>query len=109
MGQLETAVEYGGMAEHHIFHAHLVVFGDVTCAGKPHQVHDSFAIGEVGYQALVAWSIVKRLKTEDFPFYLNERHTFHQLRYLVEMPPVDIFVGVILQHVTKRMDIQLFV
>ena len=60
------------------------------------------------HQAFAALAVVESLKTQDFPFHLDERHTLHQFRDFVEMPPVDVFVGVILQHVAKRMDVEFF-
>ena len=61
----------------------------------------------MGHEALVATPRVEALETQDAPFYLYERHALQQFADAVDMASVDIFVGIVFQHLPKRLDAEL--
>ena len=107
MGQLVASAIDGRLAEDDIVGVHLQVFRQLLYTYEPHEVDNSRAVGEVGYDSLLARSLLKLLEAEDVSLQLDVGHLARQLADGVDAAAVDVFVGIILQQVAERTDVQL--
>ena len=108
MGKLVAAAINAGPSEDDVFYANLIVVVDILAAIEPYEVYEPGAVGEVGHDALLACALVKLLEAHNLAFQLHERHVAGHLAYGIDAAAVDVFVRIILDKVTPRLDIKLF-
>ena len=97
---LYAIVEDRRASEDKVILSYLIGACSILAAIEPHQIHDAGAVGEVGYDALLARSHWECLKTQDMAHYLYKRHVASQFVYGVEPRAVHIFIWIVLQQVT---------
>ena len=107
MGELESPVEDGGTSEDYIFLANLVLLIYVLSASEPHDIHHPHSVGEVGDDAFLPRTGGELLETEYPPLYLHVGHVARQLADAVNAAAVNIFVGIIFEHLSPRGDIDI--
>ena len=101
MGEIDTVVEDGGLAEDQIIHSNLICLLGVFATVEPGEVTDSCAIGEVGDHPFLARSHGVGLETEDMTDDLDVRHVARQLMDGVNFRAVYIFVRIVFEQVAK--------
>ena len=109
MRYLYAIVIDGRLAEHHILCANLVFRLGSLAELKPHEVHDTRTIGEVGHHTFVARAHLKGLETQYSSHHLHERHVACEFVNGVDPRAIHIFIRVILEQVAKGQDAQLLV
>ena len=107
MGKLETSSEDGGTPEDNVFLANLVLLIYILSAAKPHEIHNTRAVAEVGDDAFLPDTGGELLKTEYAALYLHERHVARQLADAVNTAAVDVFVGIIFEQLSPRSDVEI--
>ena len=101
---VDAPVEDVRFAEDNVFLAYLIVCLGVFATGKPCEVHDTLAVGEMGYYTFLARTCLECLEAHDMPLDLDIRHFGGYLPDTVNLAAVDIFIGEILQKVIKGVD-----
>ena len=104
MLQLDAVVIDAWLAKHQVVRTYLVGLHGIFAAIEPHQVHDACTVREMSHHALLAGPHLEGLETQDVPHHLHKRHIARQLVYGIDLRAVHIFVGIILQQVTKCLD-----
>lgn len=107
MSKLETSSEDGGTPEDNVFLANLVLLIYILSAAKPHEIHNTRAVAEVGDDAFLPDTGGELLKTEYATLYLHERHVARQLADAVNTAAVDVFVGIIFEQLSPRGDVEI--
>ena len=108
MSHVDAVVENGRLTENDIFDTYLVRLFGIFPSLKPHEVHDTCAIAEMGYHTLFARSHLKRFETENLAHDLNEGHVACQFVDGINLRTVNIFVGVVVKQVTISEDPEFF-
>ena len=98
-----TAID-GWFAEDDVLRAHLVGLEDILRGAKPYQIDHTEAIREVSHQSLVALAGVKLLVAQYLTLDLHKRHIGGQLADMEYLAPIYIFIRIVFQQVTIRVD-----
>ena len=108
MGHVDAVVKDGRLAEYDIFDTYLIRLFGIFPTLKPHEVHDTCAIAEMGYHTFLARSHLEGLKTENLAHNLYEGHVARQFVDGIDFRTVNIFVGVVVKQVTISEDSEFF-
>ena len=103
---IATAID-AWLAEHDVFHTHLVLLVNILRTVEPHEVYYPMSVAEVAYNALLARSLTELLERQNLSFQLHERHIGLQLIDAIDAAAVNVFIGVILQQLTPRRNAEL--
>ena len=106
MTNLYAVVEDGRLAEDHVLRPYLIFRHRRLAVVEPYQVHDAGTVGEVGDDAHLPWPHLKLLEAQDAPHHLHKRHVASQLTDGVHLRAVHVFVRIVFQQVTERLDAQ---
>ena len=104
MGDVDAVVEDGRLAEYHVFRTYLITLFGVFPALKPHEVGNACAIGEVSHDTLLARPHLEGLEAENMSHDLYERHIACEFVDGIDLRPIDMFVGIVLEQVTIGVD-----
>jgi len=108
VGDVDAVVEDGRLAEYNVFRTYLVTLFGIFPTLKPHEVTDACAIGEMGYDTLLARSHLEGLETEDMSHDLYEGHIASQFVDGIDLRPVNVLVRIVLEQVTIGVDTKFF-
>ena len=106
VGNVHPSAKDGGLAEDNVRSAHLVLSRHKLLSLKPHQIHHSCAIAEMGDETF-AVSFAGLFVTEYLSAQLDVGHVAVNLMHIVEPATVDIFIREIVQQVMQRADTEL--
>ena len=106
VGKLVSSVIQGRPSKDNIVSIYAVVLIDILRALEPNKVYNAVSVGEMGNDAFASSACIIFFKAEDSSFDLYERHVRTQLVYGIDAASVYVFIRVVFEQVTVRLDMK---
>ena len=107
MRHVDTPFEHLRLAEDDVGGTGLISLRNVFESLEPDKVDGTGTVGEVGHQTLRP-TLTNLVEADNLSDQLDIRHITVDLRDMVELRAVDVFIRVISKHIAHRCDVEFF-